>query len=84
MATLPLLEYERCRETEAEKLGIKLVSILDKLVGARRPSKRTPPQGTGKAQKQIGSVAYADSTSICCEAWDSLPRNGPALRETSN
>lgn len=37
LAALPLLEYERCREAEADRLGIKRVSILDKLVETKRP-----------------------------------------------
>jgi putative DNA primase/helicase len=41
LAGLPLLEYERRRDAEAEKLGISRVSILDGLVYAKRP-KREP------------------------------------------
>jgi putative DNA primase/helicase len=37
LARLPLLEYERSRDAEAERLGIKRVSILDKLVDGKRP-----------------------------------------------
>jgi putative DNA primase/helicase len=32
LAALAPMEYERCRETEAERLGIKRVSILDEIV----------------------------------------------------
>jgi putative DNA primase/helicase len=41
LAALPLLEYERCREAEAGRLGIKRVSILDKLVDGQRPKSET-------------------------------------------
>ncbi len=37
LAALPPLEYERARDAEAKKLGIKRVAILDKLVDAKRP-----------------------------------------------
>lgn len=37
LAMLPLLEYERCRDAQAGRLGIKRVSILDKLVDTKRP-----------------------------------------------
>jgi putative DNA primase/helicase len=36
LAKLPMLNYERMREAEAQRLGIKRVSILDKLVTAAR------------------------------------------------
>jgi hypothetical protein len=36
LASLPPLEYERVRQAEAEKLGIKRVSVLDHLVRAKR------------------------------------------------
>ena len=44
LAALPPLEYERVRQAEAEKLGCRRVSILDRLVNAKRrppPSRRT-------------------------------------------
>jgi putative DNA primase/helicase len=36
LAALPPLEYERVRKAEAEKLGCRRVSILDRLVNAKR------------------------------------------------
>src|SRR4030095_717657 len=36
LAALPPLEYERRREEEAQKLGIKRVSVLDQLIDAKR------------------------------------------------
>ena len=39
LAALPVLEYERCREAEAKKLGCR-ESVLDKLVEAKRPRNR--------------------------------------------
>jgi putative DNA primase/helicase len=48
LAKLPLLEYERCREVEAERLGVGRVSILDKLVDGKRPKRAdTELQGSG-------------------------------------
>lgn len=40
LANLPPLEYERCREVEAEKLKSR-TSVLDKLVDAKRPKSET-------------------------------------------
>lgn len=37
LAALPPLEYERCRDAEAERLGVR-VSVLDKMVDAKRPN----------------------------------------------
>lgn len=37
LAKMLPIEYERCREAEAERLGIKRVGILDKLVAEKRP-----------------------------------------------
>ena len=53
LAGLPPLEYERRRDAEAEKLGIRRVSILDKLVGSKR-SKQTDGELQGR------TVALAD------------------------
>lgn len=47
LAALPLLEYERRRDKEAEELGIKRVAILDKLVDEKRPK---APEADGTAQ----------------------------------
>lgn len=41
LAALPLLEYERVRESEAERLGVR-VSVLDKQVGTARRAEETP------------------------------------------
>ena len=46
LAALPVLEYERVREAEAEKLGCRQ-SVLDQLVEARRPKQSSDGlQGT--------------------------------------
>jgi putative DNA primase/helicase len=37
LAALPPLEYERCRDAEAERLGVR-VSVLDKMVDTKRPN----------------------------------------------
>ncbi len=37
LAALPPLEYERCRDAEAGRLGVR-VSILDKMVDTKRPN----------------------------------------------
>lgn len=58
LAKLPLLEYERCRDTEAERLGIKRVSTLDKLVDARRPKSET---AGGELQGRTMSLADVES-----------------------
>ena len=44
LAALSLIEYERCREPEAEKLGFRK-SILDLLVNAKRLLMRPPSEG---------------------------------------
>jgi len=47
LAALPTLEYERCREAEAKRLGIKRISTLDKLVDGKRPRKSTTDELQG-------------------------------------
>jgi len=54
LAKLPLLEYERCRDAQAERLRIKRVSILDQLVAKVRP--KSDPQG-GELQGRTMNLA---------------------------
>ena len=67
LAALPLLQYERCREAEAERLGIKRVSSLDSLVDSKRPKLKTADSTQGS------KVSFPDIV-----PWDS-PVNGAAL-----
>jgi len=48
LAALPVLEYERCRKEEAEKLGCR-EPVLDKLVEERRPKNRESNSLQGNA-----------------------------------
>jgi len=67
LAALPLLEYERCRDAEAQQLGIKRVAMLDKLVCGLRPKSR--PGDTAQGSKVTFPII---------EPWDS-PVNGADL-----
>ena len=66
LAALPALEYERRREAEAKRLGIKRVTVLDAEVAKRRPM-------DGEGGGESGDGFLADP-----EPWPD-PVNGAAL-----
>lgn len=69
LATMPVIEYERCREAKAEELGIR-VSVLDKLVESKRPKEEpksvsivdevepweTPVSGADLIREVLGTI----------------------------
>jgi len=55
LAALPPLEYERCRDAEADQLGVR-VSILDKMVDTRRPESEAPADDLQGGALQLTDV----------------------------
>jgi putative DNA primase/helicase len=70
---LPLLEYERCRDAEAERLGVR-VSVLDKMVDAKRPK-----SGAQADDLQGRTLTLAD-----VELWPDAVNGAEVLAEISS